>query len=74
MEAKVTSRGRIVIPSQIRQKYDLKAGTRIVVTEDGEQIILKPVTPEYVHRLREMLKGNEGMKALAQDRSIEQNL
>ena len=51
MEATMTSKGQIVIPSGLRRKYGLKGGIRIRLVDDGEQIILKPITPEYVHKL-----------------------
>lgn len=71
MEATMTSKGQIVIPSGLRRKYGLKGGIRIRLVDDGEQIILKPITPEYVHKLRGMLKGKGGLRALVEDRRME---
>jgi AbrB family looped-hinge helix DNA binding protein len=71
MEATMTSKGQIVIPSSLRRKYGLKGGIRIRLVDDGEQIILKPITPEYVHKLRGMLKGKGGLRALVEDRRME---
>jgi AbrB family looped-hinge helix DNA binding protein len=67
----MTSKGQIVIPSGLRRKYGLKGGIRIRLVDDGEQIILKPITPEYVHKLRGMLKGKGGLRALVEDRRME---
>ena len=71
METTMTSKGQIVIPSELRRKYGLKQGVRIQVIDDGGQIILQPITPEYVRKVRGLLKGNKGMKALMQDRQLE---
>ena len=71
METTLTSKGQIVIPSELRRKYGLKEGVRIQLIDDGEQIILQPITPEYVRKMRGLLKGNKGMKALMQDRQLE---
>ena len=71
METTMTSKGQIVIPSDLRRKYGLKEGVRIQVLDDGEQIVLKPITPQYVRKLRGMLKGSKGMKALIEDRQME---
>ena len=71
METTMTSKGQIVIPSELRRKYGLKEGVRIQVIDDGEQIVLQPITPEYVRKMRGLLKGNKGMKALMQDRQME---
>ena len=76
MEAIMTSKGQIVIPSRLRKKYGMEEGTHIELIEDEEAgyIIMKPITPQYVHKLRGMLKGNAGMKALKEDRQREQEL
>ena len=71
METTMTSKGQIVIPSELRRKYGLKEGVRIQVIDDGGQIVLQPITPEYVRKVRGLLKGNKGMKALMQDRQME---
>ena len=71
METTMTSKGQIVIPSELRRKYGLKEGVRIQLIDAGEQIILQPITPEYVRKMRGLLKGNKGMKALMQDRQME---
>jgi AbrB family looped-hinge helix DNA binding protein len=71
METTMTSKGQIVIPSELRRKYGLEAGVRIQLIDDGEQIILQPITPAYVRKVRGLLKGNRGMKALVQDRQME---
>lgn len=66
MKATVTSKGRIVIPSSIRRKFDIKEGTRIKIHVDEEdtKIILTPITREYVHGLMGKLKGRGLLKAL----------
>ena len=48
METTATSKGQIVIPSSIRQKLGIKEGTRIRIEENGKEIILTPLTREYV--------------------------
>ncbi len=73
MEARVTSRGRVVIPVALRRKYGVKNGTRIVFRNEDEQIVLVPVTEKYVRSLRGMLKGNTGMKMLMEDRLADSN-
>ncbi len=74
MEAIATSKGQIVIPSKIRRKYGIEEGTRIEFIEEDGYIIMKPITPQYVHNLRGILKGNAGMKALKDDRQKEKEL
>ena len=37
----VSSRGQIVIPERIRKKYKLIEGSRLILVEQGEKIILE---------------------------------
>jgi AbrB family looped-hinge helix DNA binding protein len=53
METTATAKGQIVIPSSIRRRLGIKEGTRIQIEENGKEIILKPITRDYVHSLRE---------------------
>ena len=59
METTATTKGQIVIPASVRRKLGIKTGTRIQVELDeaNGQIILKPITREYVHSLRGKFRG-----------------
>ena len=76
METVATSKGQIVIPSAIRRKFGIKQGTRIqiVVNDNTHEIILKPITREYVQNVRGKLKGKGLLKALMADRKREREL
>jgi AbrB family looped-hinge helix DNA binding protein len=54
---KVTSKGQVVIPADLRRKLRIKAGTPIAVHESGGQLILQPITDEFIDSLRGVL-GN----------------
>jgi AbrB family looped-hinge helix DNA binding protein len=73
METTATSKGQIVIPSSIRRKFGIKEGTRIQieVNEEKNEIILKPITREYVHNLRGRLRGKGVMKSLLVEKKRE---
>jgi AbrB family looped-hinge helix DNA binding protein len=68
METYATVKGQIVIPAELRRKYGIKAGTKITVTDDGDAIILKPVTEETLKRLQGSLKGTGILQALLDER------
>jgi len=68
METTVTTKGQIVIPSSLRRKYGIKMGTRLVIEDDGEKIILWPITEKYIQRLQGSLEGSELIKTLEQKR------
>lgn len=39
----VSSKGQIVIPNKIRETMRLKPGTKLIVIQDGDNILLKPI-------------------------------
>lgn len=68
MEIHATANGRIVIPAALRKKYGIKNGTKIIVTDIGDAILLKPVTEQYLRSLQGSLKGRGGLKTLMEER------
>lgn len=76
METTATSKGQIVIPSSIRRKFGIKEGTRIQieVDEEAKEIILTPITREYVHSVRGRFKGKGLLTALMADKKRERAL
>ena len=76
LETTATAKGQIVIPSSIRRKLGIKEGTRIQIElqEDKGQIILRPITREYIHSLRGRLKGKGLLKALMSEKRREREL
>ncbi len=68
METYATVKGQIVIPATLRRKYGIKNGTKIIVTDNGDSIILKPVTEQYLINLQGSLKGKGGLKVLVEER------
>lgn len=76
METVATSKGQVVIPSKIRKQLGIKDGTylQIDVNTATRQIILTPVTREYIHSLRGKYKGKGLMKSLMADKKREKEL
>jgi AbrB family looped-hinge helix DNA binding protein len=68
METYSTVKGQIVIPASLRRKYGIEKGTKIIVTDLGDAILLKPVTEQYLKNLQGSLKGKGGLKALVDER------
>ncbi len=69
METYATIKGQIVIPATLRRKYGIKSGTKIIVADTGDGIMLKPVTEEYLKNLQGSLKGKGGLKILQEERA-----
>lgn len=68
MEVYATAKGEITIPAALRRKYGIKHGTKIIVTDVGDAIVLKPVTGQYLKHLQGSLKGKGGLKTLMEER------
>jgi len=76
METYTTVKGQVVIPAPVRRKLAIKEGTRIQieVNEETRQIILTPITREYIHSLRGKFKGKGLLKALMEEKKREREL
>jgi AbrB family looped-hinge helix DNA binding protein len=68
METYATVKGQIVIPAELRRKYGIKNGTKIIITDTGDSIVLKPMTEQYLKNLQGSLKGKGGLKVLVEER------
>ncbi|MBL8091616.1 MAG: AbrB/MazE/SpoVT family DNA-binding domain-containing protein [Anaerolineales bacterium] len=68
MEAFITVKGQIVIPAELRRKYGITPKTRIVIVDTGKEIILRPITREYLKSLRGSLKGSGALEVLMEER------
>lgn len=75
METIANSKGQVVIPSKIRKQLGIKDGTylQIDVNAVTRQIILTPVTREYIRSLRGKYKGKGLMKTLIAEKKLERD-
>jgi len=53
---KLSSRGQVVIPEEIRLRLGLKAGTQFVVVGDRDVVILKSIAPPAMDELDDLLR------------------
>jgi len=61
------------VPAALRKKHGIKEGTRIVISDNGDSIVLKSITEHYLKKLQGSLKGRGLMKSLMADRKWERN-
>ena len=68
--ATVTSKGQVVIPARLRRRLGIRKGTKVHFIEDGDRLILQPVTVEFIRSLQGSLKGHPSVldKLLAERR------
>ncbi len=73
MKTTATTKGQVVIPSSIRRKLGIKTGTRIQVEIDeaNAQIILKPITREYIERMAGKFRGLPLINDLERERELD---
>jgi AbrB family looped-hinge helix DNA binding protein len=69
-----TVKGQVVIPNWLRKEFEIEEGTRALVYQEGDAIVLKPITPKHVRKLRGSLKGSGVLKSLVEDRKREREL
>jgi len=68
MQTSVTKRGQTVIPAQIRKKYQIQEGDRLVWLDDGQTIKVIPVPADPVKALRGRGRGEHLVKKLLASR------
>ncbi len=71
--SKATIKGQVIIPAELRKKFNIKKGTRVAISEGaGNVILLKPLPDDPVEASRGILKGKTSLtKALLKDRREE---
>ncbi len=52
---KLSSRGQVVIPEEIRNHLGLSEGDQFLVIGEGDAVILKTITPPKLEEFRELL-------------------
>jgi AbrB family looped-hinge helix DNA binding protein len=71
----VTTKGQLVIPARLRKKYSIRKGTKVAFVEDGDRLILQPITSDFIRRIRGSLKGKpSAMDYLLKSRREERDL
>jgi AbrB family looped-hinge helix DNA binding protein len=53
---KLSSKGQVVIPEDIREQLNLKEGDQFVVIGQGDAVILKAITPPSMDEFEGLLK------------------
>jgi AbrB family looped-hinge helix DNA binding protein len=53
----LSTKGQIIIPAGIREQMKLSVGTRLSIQRDGQTLILRPITPEFIDSLCGSTKG-----------------
>ncbi|MGB3563069.1 MAG: AbrB/MazE/SpoVT family DNA-binding domain-containing protein [Thermoanaerobaculia bacterium] len=57
---KMSSKGQVVIPEEVRAALSLNAGSQFVVIGEGDVVILKKITPPSMSEFDEILREARG--------------
>ena len=72
---KVSPKGWVFIPKELRDKHEISPGSEVQVVELGNVLVLIPVPPDPVAALRGMLKDGPSLTAdLLEERARERSL
>lgn len=69
--SRVTSKGQIVIPKKLREKYDIAPSTRIRWISKDDGLLLVPETEDAIKAARGMFQGTGLLKAYMKDKKLE---
>jgi AbrB family looped-hinge helix DNA binding protein len=72
--SKVTTKGQIVIPKKIREKYGIQPSTSIRWIERKEGILMVPDSEDPIIAARGMLKGSGVLKAYMLEKGSEKKM
>ena len=71
----VTSKGQIIIPSILRRHLGIKRGTKVCFIEQNNELVLKPVTDDYINSVKGTLKtSGKALKMLGDEKGRERLL
>ena len=71
MSSKVTSKGQVVIPKKLREKYGIRSATAIRWIEKDQGILMVPESEDPILAARGMLKGSGILKAYLKEKKRE---
>jgi len=71
MSSKVTSKGQVVIPRKLRDKYGIGSATVIRWIEEDQGILMVPESEDPIVAARGMLKDSGILKAYLKEKRLE---
>ena len=71
MDTRLSSKGQVVIPKQVREELGLEPGTRFHVRVDEGRIVLEPVTESLIAELYGKFAGVDLLAELEKEHALE---
>jgi len=67
----ISSKGQVIIPAEMRERYGLKKGTPATWTEERGRLILTPITMQRIREIRGFLKPKPGEPSMFEEHLAE---
>ncbi len=64
MRIRISSKGQVVLPAEMRRRYGLAAGDELEIVDAGDHLVVRPAEGDPVARLRGLLAARRGQRSL----------
>jgi AbrB family looped-hinge helix DNA binding protein len=64
---KISSKGQLIIPVELRRQYQLQTGTRVRFERHKDGIFVRPLTKSMIRQLRGILSGDNWPDKIERD-------
>ncbi len=71
--SRMSSKGQLVIPAEVRERFGFKPGTDVVFTESNGRLVLEKQTFENIFKLQGALKDKGELELLKEERKRERS-
>jgi antitoxin PrlF len=68
--AKVTSKGQITVPSEIRKKLRLRTGDKVVFTEEDGKIVFRNASLTALSEIQEEMQGEAEKQGIRDEQDV----
>lgn len=68
--ARITSKGQITIPKEIRDRLNLKEGDKVIFIEEGDRIIFTTSSMVALREIQEGMKGEAEKQGIASEEDV----
>ncbi|MFN2458505.1 MAG: AbrB/MazE/SpoVT family DNA-binding domain-containing protein [Chitinophagaceae bacterium] len=68
----ITSKGQLLIPKRLRNKYGIKSGVKVIFEETDEGVVLRPMNELYFKSFMGILKGSGNLQEEIRDMKEEE--
>ena len=61
----ITTKGQIVIPKVLRDKYNMKPGVKVYFQDTGNGLVMKTIDKEFITRAKGVIKKQKNDKPMS---------